>query len=94
MQQCNIKCAFCKGSGIHPHYRATCPVCKGPGNNQITGKYMACADCHASGQKRGTILTCYTCRGLGVVPDVQEEFREARQEIRRIQAEIAEERRK
>jgi len=86
-----VKCAFCKGTGDHPHFRGTCPVCKGKGENQVTGKYMACGDCRSSGQKRGTTLTCYTCAGLGVIPDTREELRQARQEIRKAQGEMEEE---
>ena len=92
MEQQIIKCAFCKGEGKNPHFRGTCPVCKGKGKNQVTGRYMTCGDCHGSGQKRGTTLNCYTCAGLGVVPDTRQELRQARQEIRRIQEEMGEER--
>lgn len=91
MQQHEINCAFCKGAGTHPHFKGTCPVCKGSGKNHITGKYMTCSDCHESGQKAGTTLTCYTCTGLGVVPDTREELKEARQEIRKAREEMEEE---
>ncbi len=53
---------------------------------------MACGDCRGSGQKRGTTLTCYTCAGLGVVPDMREELKEARQKIRKGREEMEEER--
>jgi DnaJ-class molecular chaperone len=92
MQQRVIRCAFCRGTGHHPHYKATCPVCKGTGENRIVGEYMACADCHGSGRKSGTTLTCYTCSGLGVVPDIRKDLQKAREEIRRIQEEMEEER--
>ena len=92
MEQQIIKCAFCKGEGKNPHFRGTCPVCKGKGKNQVTGRYMTCGDCHGSGQKRGTALTCYSCAGLGVIPDTREELRQAHQEIRKVQVEMAEER--
>ncbi|MDP1760106.1 MAG: hypothetical protein Q8L01_01455 [Candidatus Woesebacteria bacterium] len=92
MEQQTIKCAFCKGTGENLYFKGTCPVCKGKGKNQITGKYMACGDCRSSGQKRGTTLTCYTCAGLGVIPDTREELRRARQEIRKVQGEMEEER--
>lgn len=91
MEQQIIKCAFCKETGENPYFKGTCPVCKGKGKNQVTGKYMACGDCHGSGQKRGTSLTCYTCAGLGVIPDTREELRQARQEIRKVQVEMEEE---
>lgn len=92
MEQQIIKCAFCKGEGENPYFKGTCPVCKGKGKNQVIGKYMACGDCRSSGQKRGTTLTCYTCAGLGVIPDTREELRQARQEIRKVQEEMEEER--
>lgn len=53
---------------------------------------MLCADCHGSGQKRGTTLTCYTCRGIGVVPDAREDLKEARQEISSVREEMGKER--
>jgi len=64
----NIECGFCRGTGRNPHFRGSCPVCKGKGENQVKGEYMTCGDCRGSGQKRGTTLTCYICGGLGVVP--------------------------
>jgi RecJ-like exonuclease len=76
-----IKCVFCEGTGESPYFRHACPVCKGKGNNQITGRYMTCVDCHGSGHKSGTTLTCYDCNGLGVIPDIREELRKAQQEI-------------
>jgi DnaJ-class molecular chaperone len=91
VQQQIIKCAFCKGTGTNPHFTGICPVCKGGGRNQITGKYMVCGHCRGSGQKRGTTLTCYTCAGLGVVPDTREELKKARQEIRKAWAEMEKE---
>ena len=78
-----VKCAFCKGTGDHPHFRGTCPVCKGRGENQIRGKVTSCRDCRGSGQKGGTTLTCFTCGGLGVVPDTREVIKKARAEIRK-----------
>src|SRR5713226_7810045 len=92
MQQHIIKCAFCKGTGNNPHYKGICPACKGKRCYRITGKYMACGDCRGSGQKGGTALTCYTCAGQGVDPDVREEMKEARQGIRKGQEEIGGER--
>lgn len=91
MEQQIIKCVFCKGTGENPYFKGTCPVCKGKGKNQITGKYMACGDCRSSGQKRGTTLTCYTCAGLGVIPDTREELKQARQEIGKVREEMEQE---
>ena len=92
MEQQIIKCVFCQGTGENPHFKSTCPVCKGKGKNQVAGQRMVCDDCRGSGQKKGTTLTCYTCVGLGVVPDTREELRQARQEIGKVQEEMEEER--
>lgn len=94
MRELVIKCAFCQGTGHHPHYKATCPVCKGAGNNRVSmaSEYMTCADCHGSGRKGGTTLTCYTCIGLGIVPDIRKDLQEAREEIRKVRVEMEEER--
>ncbi len=54
---------------------------------------MTCGDCRGSGQKRGTTLTCYTCTGLGVVPDTRQELQEVRQELRKAREEMENERR-
>lgn len=90
MQELRIPCAFCKGTGHHPHYRATCPVCKGAGANQVSAAndYMTCGDCHGSGRKSGTTLTCYTCIGLGIVPDIRKDLQAAREAIRKVRVEI------
>jgi len=53
---------------------------------------MVCGDCRGSGQKRGTTLTCYTCTGLGVVPDIRKDLKEAREQIRKAREEMEEER--
>lgn len=90
MQQ-TIKCAFCKGTGNHPYFAGTCPVCKGKGENLVSGKYLTCRDCRGSGRKSGTALTCYTCGGLGVLPDTQEIVAQARQEIKKAREEMAQE---
>jgi len=53
---------------------------------------MPCPDCSGTGQKRGTTLTCWTCGGLGVVPDTSEEFEKAKKEIEKARREMEEER--
>lgn len=87
-----IKCVFCRGTGNNPHFKGTCPVCKGRRKNEAVGKYMTCSSCRGSGQKKGTTLSCYDCGGLGVVPDTRETFRKAREEIGEAQEEMARER--
>ncbi len=93
MKEQKIRCAFCKGTGAHPHYKATCPVCKGTGKNKVKAHcaYMPCGDCRGSGRKSGTTLTCYTCSGLGIVPDIRKELQEAREEIKKVRAAMEEE---
>jgi len=92
MQHELIKCAFCKGTGENPYFRHLCPVCKGKGENQIISKHRVCFDCHGSGHKGGTTLTCYNCTGLGVIPDSREELMEARREISKARKMMEEER--
>ena len=87
-----VRCAFCKGTGSNPYYKSTCPVCKGKKNNEVVEKYMTCRDCRGTGHKGGTTLTCYSCSGLGVVPDMREELQQARQEIAHGRALMEEER--
>ena len=88
-----IVCAFCQGTGKNPHFTGTCPVCKGQGRNAVVGPFMSCKNCYRTGQKRGTTLTCWTCGGLGIVPDRHEEFKEAKKEIEKARREMEEERR-
>jgi DnaJ-class molecular chaperone len=84
VQQHTINCAFCLGTGKHPHFmKEICPVCKGVGSHRVKGKYMPCGECHQTGQKSGTVLTCYMCGGLGEIPDTRDIMKQARQEIRK-----------
>lgn len=93
LKQQTIKCAFCQGTGVNPHFTGSCPACKGRGENQIRGEVTSCRDCRGSGQKGGTTLTCFTCGGLGVVPDTREVIKKARAEIRKAREEMEKERR-
>lgn len=53
---------------------------------------MSCRDCRGSGKKGGTTLTCFTCGGLGVVPDSSKIFKKAQKEIEKARKEIGKER--
>lgn len=86
-----IICVFCRGVGVNPYYKGTCPVCKGRGKNQMSELCIKCPDCKGTGRKSGTTLFCYYCSGLGVIPDTQEEIKKARREIVRIQEEMGKE---
>jgi DnaJ-class molecular chaperone len=94
MQHTLIKCAFCNGTGENPYFRHPCPVCKGKGENQIMGKCKVCGDCHGSGHKGGTTLTCYTCTGLGVLPDIHDDLMQGQREIRKARRMMEEEKAK
>jgi len=64
----NLKCAFCRGKGIHPNSeRLPCVVCRGRGKIEISQPYIKCEECGGSGRKLGTNLYCLSCRGKGFV---------------------------
>lgn len=92
MKTKTIQCAFCRGTGSHPDFNATCPVCKGKGKNSIRGVYITCQDCNGSGRKLGTTLTCYSCGGIGQVADRRAIVAQAAREIRQARAEMEKER--
>ena len=64
----NLKCAFCRGKGIHPNSeRLSCVVCQGRGKVEISQPYAKCEECRGSGRKLGTNLYCLSCRGKSFV---------------------------
>lgn len=64
----NLKCAFCRGKGIHPNSeRLPCVVCQGRGKVEISQPYTKCEKCGGIGRKRGANLYCLSCRGKGFV---------------------------
>jgi len=66
----NLKCAFCRGKGIHPNSeRLLCVVCRGRGKIEISQPYTKCEECGGSGRKPGTNLYCLSCRGKGFVEE-------------------------
>ena len=60
-------CAYCKGTGIHPHRRLTCTVCNGKGMITVKELVDTCPDCMGQGWVSGQYLPCLTCGGKGVV---------------------------
>ena len=73
-----IKCAFCRGTGVHPHgARVTCTVCNGKGMVTVStgggsayggkGATEACAKCKGTGMVTDSGLPCTTCGGKGRV---------------------------
>ncbi|MDQ2715540.1 MAG: hypothetical protein M3Z08_11585 [Chloroflexota bacterium] len=45
---------------------------------------MACSACRGSGRKGGSTMTCYTCNGVGAVPDTQARARISRRSAQQI----------
>ncbi len=63
-----IKCAFCKGSGIHPHERLTFSACNGKGSVTCRGAKEECPNCDGTGHKGDGNIPCILCGGMGVIP--------------------------
>ena len=63
-----IKCAYCKGSGVHPlGARVTCTVCNGKGMVTVKDSSKECPKCKGTGQERESGLPCIKCGGKGVI---------------------------
>ncbi len=62
------ECAFCAGSGVHPHTRMTCSACGGKGAATLKGPVETCPACEGSGASNSDNMPCTRCHGLGVVP--------------------------
>ena len=62
-----ITCAFCKGTGVHPHTRISCTVCKGKGSVTRRGDEEQCSDCRGKGYKSSENLPCSVCDGKGFI---------------------------
>ncbi len=73
-----VSCAFCQGTGVHPGTRLTCSLCGGTGVRHVRGPTKVCPNCLGTGveprpEKMG--LSCFTCRGKGVVEESTEKLR-------------------
>ena len=65
-----IKCVFCKGTGIDPFGLSkfsVCPICHGKGIVKVAKPYEKCKACDGSGIYIRSHLYCWPCRGKGVV---------------------------
>jgi len=64
-----IPCAFCRGTGVHPHgARVTCTVCNGKGMVAVPkGATEECSKCKGTGATKDSGLPCIKCGGKGVV---------------------------
>ena len=61
-----IKCGFCSGSGVYLDRRISCTVCGGKGRVPKPKNAKTCPVCLGSGMGPNE-LTCWPCRGKGVV---------------------------
>jgi len=71
-----IKCAFCKGTGIDPFglsKLSVCPICHGKGNVKVTKPYEKCKACGGTGVYIRSHMYCWYCKGKGVVPKGSQE---------------------
>ena len=65
-------CAYCCGSGVHPHSRLTCTSCKGVGRVSVAKNAVVCPGCGGTGREAdyqwpNSLLSCNYCRGVGQV---------------------------
>jgi DnaJ-class molecular chaperone len=71
LQQVEVECAFCKGSGRDPFDLlstvSACQVCSGTGKRLLTAPVAKCAYCGGSGVHPHSRMVCMTCRGAGQV---------------------------
>jgi DnaJ-class molecular chaperone len=67
-----IRCAFCRGTGIHPALRVTCITCTGVGHVHVPAEAETCPGCGGTGREANHVwpdspLSCVRCRGRGVI---------------------------
>ncbi len=71
VEQVEVECAFCKGTGKDPFDLLSplskCQVCSGTGRRMITTPTRKCAYCHGTGVHPHSRMVCMTCRGVGLV---------------------------
>lgn len=76
------KCAYCGGSGVHPHSRMVCMTCRGAGQVTVPEEAVRCPGCGGSGKESDnhyfdSVLPCMVCGGKGVVAANSEAARKA-----------------
>ncbi len=71
MKTKRIKCAFCKGSGIHPgSLSSVCIACHGKKFVEFANPVVQCPSCKGSGRAfRSSSLFCTRCHGVGVIEE-------------------------
>jgi DnaJ-class molecular chaperone len=64
-----VSCAFCRGSGVHPHTRLTCGGCGGKGLQTVREARAICPRCRGDGVDPVSEqhLYCSACHGAGWV---------------------------
>ena len=68
-----FSCAFCRGTGNHPHTRLTCSSCLGRGVFTMREPLGKCPDCSGRGNRPPSSLPCASCSGRGVFSKEMEE---------------------
>ena len=63
------RCAFCNGSGVHPHKRLSCTACMGKGVIHVEEPVKKCPACQgfSCDATEDLEVYCTTCGGAGVV---------------------------
>ena len=64
-----VRCAFCRGTGVHGVQRLTCSCCGGKGMIAIREPAGECLHCQGTGAEPADqeFLPCAPCRGAGVI---------------------------
>ena len=59
-----IPCGYCKGTGKQLHMNSNCPVCRGKGYNTVKSPAVTCAYCAGTGlSEKSSHTTCPACGG-------------------------------
>ena len=75
LRQPTARCAFCRGTGVHPGTRMTCTTCNGVGTVPAPIDAVRCPCCGGTGGARDwpdyiwpdSLFSCPGCGGKGVV---------------------------
>lgn len=73
LRQPTARCAFCRGTGVHPGSRLTCTTCGGVGRVEVAVGAVICPWCGGTGQAGACAgylwpdspLSCPWCGGKG-----------------------------
>ena len=72
VEEPNVDCAYCGGSGVQPQTRNTCIACRGKGVIPCRGRRFSasgekCPACKGTGRNIGKgDLPCLECKGTGL----------------------------